>query len=190
MRNIIFLDIDGVLNYEAGYSDIPMQFYKIGGHHYDPFHSEAKELLNSLIEKTNAHIVISSTWRMDGLDVMRSVWLAEGMSGEVIGITPSFLFSDSGKTYTLPRGVEIKHWLMAEGYLHINYKASLQEEAMKNANINNYIIIDDDSDMLYNQRNHFVHVLHDPTNKHGFNKPCYDRALGILSKSVVELNYR
>jgi hypothetical protein len=55
--------------------------------------------------------------------------------------------------------------------------------------VDNYIIIDDDSDMLYNQRNHFVHVLPSPRNKLGFNEKYYAQALDKLSKDVIALNY-
>lgn len=58
---------------------------------------------------------------------------------------------------------------------------------MKESNIRNYIIIDDDSDMLYKQRNHFIHVLPSPRNKEGFNKEYYDQALNKLKKNIIDL---
>jgi hypothetical protein len=60
---------------------------------------------------------------------------------------------------------------------------------MKESDLENYIIIDDDSDMLYGQRNHFVHVLPSPRNKDGFNEKYYKEALAKLSKSIIDLNY-
>lgn len=39
---------------------------------------------------------------------------------------------------------------------------------MEKSGVDNYIIIDDDADMLYGQKNHFVHVLPSPRNKDGF----------------------
>jgi hypothetical protein len=60
---------------------------------------------------------------------------------------------------------------------------------MKKSEVDNYIIIDDDSDMLYKQRNHFVHVLPSPRNKRGFNEEHYAQALDKLSKDVIDLNY-
>ena len=60
---------------------------------------------------------------------------------------------------------------------------------MDKSGIENYIIIDDDSDMLYNQRNHFVHVLPSPRNRDGFNETYYRQALEKLGKTIIELNY-
>ena len=58
---------------------------------------------------------------------------------------------------------------------------------MKESNIRNYIIIDDDSDMLYKQRNHFIHVLPSPRNKEGFNKAYYELALNKLNKNKIKI---
>jgi len=60
---------------------------------------------------------------------------------------------------------------------------------MEKSGIENYIIIDDDSDMLYSQRNHFVHVLPSPRNKSGFNEEYLEKATLKLEKSVIDLNY-
>jgi hypothetical protein len=56
-------------------------------------------------------------------------------------------------------------------------------------NVDNYIIIDDDSDMLYGQRNHFINVLPSPRNMKGFNEEHYKLGVDMLSKTVIELNY-
>ena len=64
-----------------------------------------------------------------------------------------------------------------------------QQKIIDESGVENYIIIDDDSDMLYNQRNHFVHVLPSPRNYDGFNTHYYEKAKLMLEKSVIELNY-
>lgn len=46
--------------------------------------------------------------------------------------------------------------------------------------------IDDDSDMLYRQKNHFVHVLPSPRNKDGFNQHYYEIAKSMLEKTIIE----
>jgi hypothetical protein len=117
---------------------------------------------------------------------MRKVWELEGMSGEIIGVTPNF------RSYKIdiPRGVEIDHYLKEDlGFSHINWDKWIQQEYMDKSGIENYIIIDDDGDMLYGQRNHFVHVLPSPRNREGFNQKYYNEALEKLSKSVIDLNY-
>jgi hypothetical protein len=188
---IIFLDIDGVLNCEEAYRSGECQYqewiWEDGRKdHYQRFCSRSKDLLNKLIDETGAKIVISSTWRHSGIEFMRKVWEIEEMSGEIIGITPSM----RTKGIHIPRGMEIKYFLEEDlKFSHINWDQDQQRESMKRSGVDNYIIIDDDSDMLYNQRNHFVHVLPSPRNKLGFNEKYYAQALDKLSKDVIALNY-
>lgn len=142
--------------------------------------------MNKLIRETGAKIVISSTWRHSGIEFMRKVWEMEEMEGEIIGITPS-LRNDA---IHIPRGMEIEYYLKEDlKFTHINWDKETQRDYMTKSKVDNYIIIDDDSDMLYRQRNHFVHVLPSPRNKRGFNEKYYDQALDKLSKDVIDLNY-
>jgi len=62
---IIFLDIDGVLNV------IPQGRDKYGM----IFHPEFVENLKYIIEQTNAKIVISSSWRIDGIGVKYTIFI-------------------------------------------------------------------------------------------------------------------
>jgi hypothetical protein len=75
------------------------------------------------------------------------------------------------------------------GFTHINWSEEEQQKRMDESGVDNYIIIDDDSDMLYGQRNHFVHVLPSPRNIDGFNQHYYEIAKAMLDKSCIELNY-
>ena len=189
---IIFLDIDGVMNCENAYRSGECRYVEWTNHrgdkdHHQAFCSWSKELLNKLIDETNAKIVISSTWRSSGIEFMKSVWELEGMHGKIIGLTPNFRGEVNG--YTIPRGCEIDKWLGDNGFSHINWDKDTQQEYIDKTGIENYIIIDDDSDMLYGQRNHFVHVLPSPRNKDGFNQHYYKIAKAMLEKTVIELNY-
>ena len=188
---IIFLDIDGVLNCESAYRNGECQYqewiWEDGRKdHYQRFCVRSKELLNKLIDETGAKIVISSTWRHSGIEFMKKVWEMEEMSGEIIGITPSL----RTKGLRIPRGMEIAYQLNNDLlFQHINWDKVIQQEYVDKSGVENYIIIDDDSDMLYNQRNHFVHVLPSPRNKDGFNQHYYKIAKSMLEKTVIELNY-
>jgi hypothetical protein len=190
---VIFLDIDGVLNSEKAYRSGECNYTKWNWEdgtedHHQSFCSWSKELLNKLIKETDAKIVISSTWRSSGIEFMRKVWELEGMSGEIIGITPNFRGDING--YTIPRGCEIDYYLEHDlKFHHINWDKGVQQEYIDKSGIENYIIIDDDSDMLYGQRNHFVHVLPSPRNKEGFNQKYYKEALSKLGKTVIDMNY-
>ena len=190
---IIFLDIDGVLNCENAYRNGECKYVDWINHrgdkdHHQSFCSWSKEWLNKLIDETGAKIVISSSWRHSGIEYMQSVWAHEKMSGEIIGITPDFRWK--AKDYTPPRGCEIDWYLnRILGFNHINWDSDVQKEYMDKSGIENYIIIDDDSGMLYGQRNHFIHVLPSPRNKNGFCEEHYKLGLEKLNKSVIELNY-
>lgn len=100
----------------------------------------AIRMLNWIIESTGAKIVISSTWRGNGLSFMQDVWKSRNLPGEIIDITP--WHKGRGRDH-LPfkeraeRGGEIKEWLE------------------NHPEVINYLIIDDD-DMLPEQENNFV----------------------------------
>ena len=126
---IIFLDIDGVLN--AGRSTYPNDNIETNE---GRLNEVLVSRLNRLIENTEAKVVISSTWRI-GSTVQKIKHALEeaGFDGEIIGMTPT---SSHGV-----RGVEIMEW------------------CRENENvIENYIIIDDDSDMLLWQAPHFFNT--------------------------------
>ena len=188
---VIFLDIDGVLNCENAYRNGECQYqewvWEDGRKdHYQRFCVHSKDLLNKLIDETGAKIVISSTWRSSGIEFMKKVWELENMSGEIIGITPSMRASG----IDIPRGMEIKYFLENDlNFRHINWSEEEQQKKMDESGVENYIIIDDDSDMLYGQKNHFVHVLPSPRNKDGFNQKYYEIAKSMLEKNVIDLNY-
>ena len=126
---IIFLDIDGVLNCESAYRNGECQYQEWVWEdgridHYQRFCTRSKELLNKLIDETGAKIVISSTWRISGIEFMKKVWSMEKMSGEIIGITPSM----RTKGVDIPRGMEIQYYLNEMGFTHINWSEKEQQK--------------------------------------------------------------
>lgn len=133
---VIFLDIDGVLNSRRSaiaYAEPLLTTM-------DPI---AVRLLHKIVDRSKAKIVVSSTWRYWS-DWETTIWgcLREGgwpAQGEypIIDRTPRINTRDS------IRGDEIKMWLDAH------------------AEVESYIILDDDSDMLEEQMPHFVHCDHD-----------------------------
>lgn len=188
---VIFLDIDGVLNCQEAYENNECKYVDFTLNDvedfYQTFYSQSKKWLNKLITQTESKIVISSTWRHSGIDFMKKVWELEEMSGEIIGLTPHLKRADN---YTIPRGCEIDFYLKNTlNFSHINWDKNIQQEYMDKSGIENYIIIDDDSDMLYGQRNHFINVLPSPRNMSGFNENHYKQGIEMLSKTVIDLNY-
>lgn len=192
---IIFLDIDGVLNV----------CYPKRDEYGSLFHPHLEENLKTLVDATGAKIVISSSWRKSGLVEMQNMWRDRKLPGEVIDTTASLYLKKGGcihfwnnklmeqptpaiRGYTIPRGCEIEYWLKDKGYQTINWSEEEQERYIKESGIESYVIIDDDSDMLYNQRNNFVKTSGNTDHEdcvdagYGLTKKCVDLAIKILNK--------
>lgn len=136
--NIIFLDVDGVLNcelfYEQRIKKTPSTKLE---HDIDQFCPKRIGWLNRLCEETGAKVVLSSTWRYSGLEYCRNIFKEVGATFEIIDITPKMVANG------FVRGNEIRYWIMKNKEL-LGYDVS---------DFHTYAIIDDDSDMLYEQRN-------------------------------------
>jgi hypothetical protein len=108
---VIFLDVDGVL--------INRRACKIGFGVADP---DCVQILNNLIARTGAKIVMSSCWRVGRtipeMQQLLDKWRVEGV---VIGKTPW--------DFDVERGVEIARWLG------------------DHREVESFVIIDDDKDM-------------------------------------------
>ena len=119
--NIIFLDVDGVLN---SLKHLKEEYQRnkrpYSGFEY-PFDSDCLNNLKYLVDETNAYLVITSTWRK--LDIGKSILLNElkkyGLDERVIGYTD---------VLNTKRGEEVKAYL-----------SKLKDKV-------NFIILDDDSD--------------------------------------------
>lgn len=155
MRNIIFLDIDGVFNCQLFYHSTQFADYKAAKkslrksvkakqiERLDYYASQiCKERIgwfNELCKDVNAQIVISSTWRM-GKTIEQLQEIINYCGGT---------FTIIGKTEHLgvERGAEISKWL----------KQNIKEETdgCNYYDYYRYAIVDDDSDMLLNQQYHF-----------------------------------
>ena len=136
---LIFLDIDGVLNHELIYREKSQdERYKEVGHPKCDLDPKKVELLNDLIYNTDAKVVIISTWRKGrNIGVLQGLLEWAGFKGEIIGITEVLTLPHA----IVPRGVEIYNYL----------------EECQSTDIQ-YIILDDDRDMLLRQKNNFFHV--------------------------------
>lgn len=157
---IIFLDIDGVLNHNSFYEDrhkkIQQQIWDLEYPHCE-LDSYCVDLLGEFCEEHDIKIVISSTWR-HGKSVEDFNEMFSGYKGtlEVIGKTPSF------HTKGWVRGNEIRWWMEEnEELLGCRYH-----------DYYDYCILDDDSDMLYWQKDNFLKV---------------DRYVGITAQTLFEM---
>ena len=92
---VIFLDIDGVLNVESYIVNVYDICKRVNIDPYQHMRDEYGHLfcpltiryLNWIIESCDAKIVISSTWRMIGLEKIRLLWSTRNLPGKIVGIT-------------------------------------------------------------------------------------------------------
>ena len=144
----LFLDFDGVLN-TSRYAKIlrteGIDLYDEFGALFDP-NSIAN--LKSIIEQTNCKIVLSTSWRNEGLLRMRSLWKNRNLPGELFSMTPILLSTtyqdaQNGEMFCIPelhvKALEINAWLQQYAY-----------------NSFNYVIIDDENVFFQSQQEHLV----------------------------------
>ena len=190
---VIFLDIDGVLNSQDWYvyrrDNVAMDSIQSQYPFYE-FDPRAVERLNRIVAETGAKIVVSSSWRSgETVESLQKLLDSVGFKGEVIGLTPHLWCQkpyEDMDGYRVPRGCEIDWWLDNHGdFQRINWSKEEQIKYVQSAKVKNYIILDDDSDMLYNQREHFIRTPHD----HGLTDELADKAISILNKDLTEIYY-
>lgn len=122
--NIIFLDVDGVLNSVSNLIKVYNETHKPHSGYSYPFDPKCLENLKELVLATQSSLVISSTWRhsQKGMKKLLEILDEYGLGELVIGCTPSLGFS---------RGAEIKKYL----------------SDFKSNDSVSFVILDDDQDM-------------------------------------------
>ena len=144
MNKYLFLDIDGVLNHEKFYQN---RFNLLKQHKEIPSYPLCEfDQVNRILDETNANLVISSSWRFD--KDLKNILKKVGLRFDNFEITPYLC----GQI----RGLEIKKYI-DDLLLSDEYKDKTTfNERMHPEKVIRYCILDDDSDMLYDQRNNFV----------------------------------
>ena len=154
---VLFLDIDGVLNSENWFAyriycvknnmvNILMNFVDTDDrnikHKLTMLDDRAIANLNRIVEETDCKVVLSSSWRssIESENIFtQNLLKLKGFKYEFYDVTPRLWFSD----FSIRRGEEIKFWLDKESEKH---------------EIESFVILDDDSDILPEQMNNFIHV--------------------------------
>lgn len=155
MKKVIFLDFDGVMD-TAYYDHILVKEGLPGNDVYGPvFDPECIRNLGYVIEKTEADIVVSSSWKNlmtygDFLDM----WDSRKLPGFVIDVTPT---SDTRKR----RGDEIDAWL---------------DECKEDCQ---YVIIDDLEACNFNEHQLQKLIMVNPYN--GLDSDAAERAIMLLT---------
>jgi hypothetical protein len=186
MEKIIFLDFDGVLNSNDWYVRRKDKYGMDAVEKQYPFYEfdpDAVNRLNTIITLTGAKVVVSSSWRHGRtVEELQDILNFVGFIGEVIDVTQHFGSIDG---YTIPRGCEIERWLDIKGFQRINWSEEEQQKYIDKSPVKNYIILDDDSDMLYNQREHFIHTGW----KFGLDDTAMNKSIDILNSTLIDLYY-
>lgn len=125
--------------------------------------SEKCKLVKRICDETGAKIVISSSWRKSNFEYTMKQFSKESflLYDYVVDVTKRLSISGSA-SITIPRGVEILEYIESHD------------------SITNYVILDDDTDMLLWQRNHFVHT----STYEGINEKNVEQAIKILNMNV------
>ena len=154
---VLFLDIDGVLNSENWFAyriycvknnmvNILMNFVDTDDrnikHKLTMLDDRAIANLNRIVEETGCKVVLSSSWRssIESENIFtQNLLKLKGFKYEFYDVTPRLWFID----FSIRRGEEIKFWLDKESEKH---------------EIESFVILDDDSDMLPEQMNNLIHI--------------------------------
>jgi hypothetical protein len=150
LRPLIFLDIDGVLA------------RLVEGYRYGTLDGECVDALNMLLDRTNASVVISSSWRyVDKFSALIARLEGQGVrAGRIISKTPIPERQEMGVILSPCRGDEIGAWLDA-------YKQPLRP----------IVILDDEGDM-----GAFKDRLVRTNPEHGLTLADVERACALLGE--------
>ena len=154
---IIFLDIDGVIKTKSCLRSAFKKYRKLVP---DILDERAVNNLNKLVKETDTKIVITSTWRYGKTaEDLQRLLAKHGLTGEIIGMTPELGQMKNSSFGNITRGQEIQEWL------------NLHDVPVE------YVILDDDTNILPQQVNRFVKC----ESENGFaDENKYQEALAIL----------
>ena len=173
---LIFLDIDGVFNHDHYYMNRPNQFVAPDDIDFNEFDPESVKIFNQIITATNADIVLSSSWRANNdtyFEYLKKLFVDVGLEGKLIAETE--IIRIDHPTITIPRGLEIKSYYRKK---HNWWYGDYAED--DKSDLESYVIIDDDADMLWEQRNNFVKT----DNKIGITNADTELAIKILNTPI------
>lgn len=183
MDKYIFLDIDGVL---ATPETLKGGMWGLVEARQNQFRKLMEEP-NDSFDWVRPKIVLSSSWRKWDLETTREYMKEEGFWywDDIMGITiRAYQYIDKTKKIhlSIPRGVEIQQWI--DTHIHSDNGKNYQRK--KIGTDYEYVILDDDTDMLLCQKDHFVNTH--PTK--GLTSKDVERANRILKNDYSMRNMK
>lgn len=148
MDKYIFLDIDGVI---ATPESVEEGLWGLT--------PSCQNRLGKIISETGAKIVLSSSWRHNTLYQTIEYMKEKGFlfCESLIGVTIRayhYVNKEDRIHLSIPRGVEIKQWIDA----NIHSKNGKEWNRKRIGIDYNYLILDDDSDMLLEHKDYFINT--------------------------------
>lgn len=153
---IIFLDFDGVIT-------IPPKWY---------INADKIKYIKHIVDTTGAKIVVSSSWRRE--NVKETI-------NDMIGKTKRC--PKNKMLYWLIDNIyDVTSWFSDKKYNGTGRGGEIQTWLDKHPEVDNYVIIDDDGDMLDSQLYHFVQTNYED----GITEIETTRAIKVLNKQYFQ----
>jgi len=169
---IIFLDIDGVFNSTKWYVSRSQRLrFKDVGRDILEFDPDAVKIFNRVIKETDAKVIVSSCWRRGSTQYLKDLFSMVGIVCDVMGETPKLSWECAHPGISIPRGTEIRCVLNKMNYPCYKWSTVTTE-------VETYCIIDDDGDMLLEQKDNFVQTHFD----YGLTEKDAEKVVTILNK--------
>lgn len=157
MSKIIFLDFDGVITTLKSNWAID---------------NEKVELVKQICDATGAKIVISSSWRRYSLEqTIEAITNQESVHGHNPFPYPEYIVDITSRMYAFKHGNRETHYGLCRG-------VEIAQWLSEHQDVTDYVILDDDSDMLLCQKKKFIktHALR------GISKRNVEKAIKILTQ--------
>ena len=127
-----------------------------------------QDFLRRILNETVAELVISSSWRYVTVHQTIDYFNKQGFlfCDRITGVTPRLYLEG----VSIPRGVEIQQFIREHVWQHGKWE--------KVGDTYVYVILDDDSDMLYTQRDYFIKT----DSRIGLTEEITQKAIDILNQ--------
>lgn len=158
---VVFLDIDGVLNNPASFLANPEKEHPLYDMSERCFDGECVKQLQRILAETGAVMVMSSSWRMF-FPIAQVALIRAGLPGCIDWTRQA--------KFTSKRGHNVKWWI--EDWME---PGRMDGEHLP---IESYVILDDSSDFLDEQKPFFVNT----DGQVGLTREDADRAIEILNR--------
>lgn len=143
---ILFLDLDGVVSVlNSGWS----------------LNSTKMEMVKRICDETGARIVITSSWRRYTLaDTLEELTTKQVEKGFTPFLMPEYVIDITARMYGFKHGNREEHYHMCRG-------VEIDRWLWEHPEVTNYVILDDNGDMLLHQKNNFIktHALRGISNR-------------------------